>query len=342
MSNTSQIAVVILNYNGKKWLEKFLPSVVKNSPEGEVIIADNGSTDDSLDFLTTSYPSLRLIELEKNHGFTGGYNRALFQLDHKYFVLLNSDIEVTPDWLKAPIKLLEENENIAACQPKIKSYKDKSKFEHAGAAGGMIDKYGYPFCRGRIFMTAEEDTKQFEEETPIFWASGACLFIRGHLYKEFQGLQEEFFAHMEEIDLCWRLKSAGYEIYYTPHSEVFHVGGGTLDTSNPRKTYLNFRNGLALLLINLPSKYLIPVILYRLVLDGIAGVEFLLVGHWKDTLAVIKAHFSFYSNLSVWLTARKFAKTKKKSNSYKDTYQHSIVWQYFIKKRHYFSKLHNS
>ena len=342
LPQSSQIAVVILNYNGKKWLEKFLPSVITNSTEAEIIIADNGSTDDSISFLQQTYPDLRLIILDKNYGFTGGYNRSLFQLDHKYFVLLNSDIEVTPNWLTAPIKLLENNPKIAACQPKIKSYKEKNKFEHAGAAGGMIDKYGYPFCRGRIFMTAEEDNQQFEEETPIFWASGACLIIRGALYKEFQGLQEEFFAHMEEIDLCWRLKSAGHEIYYTPFSEVYHVGGGTLDTSNPRKTFLNFRNGLALLVINLPSKYLIPVLLYRLVLDGVAGLEFLLVGHWRDTLAVIKAHFSFYSKFFIWTKARKFAKSKKTSHSYDDTFKHSIVWQYFITKKRSYSELHSS
>lgn len=339
MKEQQQIAVVILNYNGKKWLEMFLPSVIEYSSEAEIIIADNGSTDDSLDFLNDTYPTVTKIILDKNYGFTGGYNRALFQLNHKYFVLLNSDIEVTKDWLKAPVKLLEENDKIAACQPKIKSYKEKSKFEHAGAAGGMIDKFGYPFCRGRIFMTAEEDKGQFEEEVPVFWASGACLFIKGEIYKEFKGLQEEFFAHMEEIDLCWRLKTAGYEIYYTPHSEVFHVGGGTLDTSNPRKTYLNFRNGLALLLINLPSKYLIPVVIYRLILDGIAGVEFLFVGHWRDTIAIIKAHLSFYKYFFVWTKARKFAKSKKVSNSYLDTYKKSIVWQYFIKKNKFFLDL---
>jgi GT2 family glycosyltransferase len=328
----NRVAVVILNYNGRKWLEKFLPSVVSNSSNADVIVADNGSTDDSISFLTTNYPTIQTIVLDANYGFTGGYNRALFTLDYEYFVLLNSDIEVTENWLEAPVQLLDNQKDVAACQPKIKSYHRKEYFEHAGAAGGMLDKLGYPFCRGRIFMTAEKDELQYEDETEIFWASGACLFIRANLYKEFDGLQEEFFAHMEEIDLCWRLKSAGYKIKYTPKSTVFHVGGGTLSTSNPRKTFLNFRNGLALLWINLPSKYLLPLILFRLILDGVAGVQFLLLGYWKDSFAVIKAHFSFYSKFGAWIRKRKKASAQTKQNAYQDTFEKSIVWNYFVRK----------
>lgn len=339
MSNTSRIAVVILNYNGKKWLEKFLPSVIEHSKEAEIIVCDNGSTDDSVTFLETQYPSVKRIILDQNYGFTGGYNRALFTIDHEYFVLLNSDIEVTENWLNAPIQLLDRQKDVAACQPKIKSYTNKNLFEHAGAAGGMLDKLGYPFCRGRIFMTVEEDTNQYEEEKEIFWASGACLFIRGALYKEFKGLQEEFFAHMEEIDLCWRLKSAGYKIMYSPNSEIYHVGGGTLNTGNPRKTFLNFRNGLALLYINVPRKFLIPLLLYRLILDGIAGVQFLSVGHWKDTIAILKAHFSFYTKIGFWTKARKFSQEKTVRNAYYQTFDKSIVWNYFISGKNKYTDL---
>lgn len=339
MNSKKETAVVILNYNGKKWLEKFLPSVIQHSQEAEIIIIDNGSTDESISFLNQYYPNLKHIQLLKNYGFTGGYNKGLFTLDHTYFVLLNSDIEVTENWLVSPIELLKKEPRIAACQPKIKSYKNKNSFEHAGAAGGMLDKFGYPFCRGRIFMSLEEDNGQYNQEEEIFWASGACLFIKANLYKEFQGLQEAFFAHMEEIDLCWRLKSAGYKIMYTPEAEVFHVGGGTLNHGTPRKTFLNFRNGLALLFINLPKRHLIPLISYRLLLDGIAGVQFLLVGHWKDTLAIIKAHISFYKKIRYWIKARKFAQSKTLLNGYKYTYSKSVVWSYFIRNKKKYTQL---
>lgn len=331
MQSLPTTAVAILNFNGKKWLEAFLTGVVENSPEAEVIVIDNGSTDDSLNYLATKHPTIKTIVLDKNYGFTGGYNRGLEKLNHEYFVLLNSDIEVTKNWLVAPIKLLAENIEIAACQPKIKSFHKKECFEHAGAAGGMIDKLGYPFCRGRIFMNAEEDHGQFDEEKEIFWATGACLFIRATLYKEFKGLQEEFFAHMEEIDLCWRLKNAGHKIYYTHKSTVYHVGGGTLSTSNPRKTFLNFRNGLALIYINLPRKKLIPIVFARLILDGIAAIEFAFVGHLKDSWSVFRAHISFYSQLRSWKKARVFAKSKKTKDVYPECYSKSLVWQYFIK-----------
>jgi len=334
-----EIAVAILNYNGKKWLEKFLLGVVKNSERGDVVIIDNGSTDDSLEYLQSYFPDLQTIVLDKNYGFTGGYNRGLSELKHEYFVLLNSDIEVTPNWLDAPLDLLKNDQSIAACQPKIKAYNKRTHFEHAGAAGGMMDKLGYPFCRGRIFMKAQEDVGQFEDEHEIFWATGACFFIRAKLYHQFHGLQEEFSAHMDEIDLCWRLKSAGHKIFYTPHSTVFHVGGGTLSTSNPRKTFLNFRNGLALIYINLPRKKLIPILLFRLILDGIAALEFALVGHFKDAWAVFKAHMSFYAQFNTWRKARTFAKHTWVRDAHKDTYNKSIVWQYFIKKNRTFKEL---
>lgn len=339
MVESPRIAVAILNYNGKRWLELFLSGVIKHSKKADVIIIDNGSTDDSLSYLQNRHPEIRTVILDKNYGFTGGYNKGLSNLSHEYFVLLNSDIEVTENWLDAPIKLLTENHEIGACQPKIKSFHNKEYFEHAGAAGGMLDKLGYPFCRGRIFMNAEKDTGQFEEEKEIFWATGACLFIRSKLYKEFHGLQEEFFAHMEEIDLCWRLKNAGHKIAYTPHSTVYHVGGGTLSTSNPRKTFLNFRNGLALIYINLPRKKLIPIVFQRLILDGIAAVEFALVGHIKDAWAVFRAHISFYSQFRTWKKARAFAKSKKTKDVYSECYNNSLVWQYFIKRNKTFKSL---
>lgn len=333
MSQSSNIAVVILNYNGRHWLEKFLPSVIEHSERAEIIIVDNGSTDDSFVYLNKKYPTIKTIVLDQNYGFTGGYNRGLKELNHQYFVLLNSDIEVTPNWLDAPIDLLNDQLDVAAVQPKIKSYHHREMFEHAGAAGGMIDRLGYPFCRGRIFMTAEEDTGQYEEEQEVFWATGACLFIRGSLYKSFGGLQEEFFAHMEEIDLCWRLKRAGHRIMYTPHSHVYHVGGGTLAASNPRKTYLNFRNGMALLYINLPNRKLIPIILSRLVLDGIAAVQFTLVGHWRDAWAIFRAHMSFYRRRSTWKKARINSRKMSVQDVYPSTYKRSIVWQYFLRNR---------
>ena len=342
--NQGLVAVAILNYNGKKWLELFLQNVIDNSTDADIVVIDNGSTDDSVKFLQNQYGNqIRIITLDKNYGFTGGYNRGLSELEHKYFVLLNSDIEVTPNWLKEPIKLLEEDTSIAACQPKIKAYHNKEYFEHAGAAGGMIDKWGYPFCRGRIFMTAEKDDEQYEKPCEIFWATGACLFIRSAVFKEFKGFQEEFFAHMEEIDLCWRIKNANHKIYYTPESTVYHVGGGTLSTSNPRKTFLNFRNGLALIFINLPTSKLIPVLYWRMILDGVAAVQFTLVGHFKDAWAIFKAHMSFYANLKTWRRARKFAQSKKTNEAYEVTLKKSIVFQYFIKKNKTYKQLsHNS
>lgn len=339
MPDTPNIAVVILNYNGKNWLEKFLPSVVEHSDRSEIIVVDNGSTDDSIAFLNQKHPTIKTIVLDQNYGFTGGYNRGLEHLNHPYFVLLNSDIEVTANWLEAPIALLDQNLDVAAVQPKIKSYKNKHMFEHAGAAGGMMDRLGYPFCRGRIFMTAEEDTGQYETEQEVFWATGACLFIRGSLFKSFGGLQEEFFAHMEEIDLCWRLQRAGYRIMYTPHSQVFHVGGGTLAASNPRKTYLNFRNGMALLYINLPNRKLIPIIFSRLILDGIAAIQFTLVGHWRDAWAIFRAHLSFYRRLATWKKARITSSKMSVRDVYASTYERSIVWQYFLRNRTEYGKL---
>ena len=286
-------AVVILNWNGKKMLESFLPSVIANTTgDAEVIIADNGSTDDSIAFLHTHYPDLRLILLDKNYGFAEGYNRALAQIDAQYFVLLNDDVEVTPGWTQAVIDQMQRN-NTAICQPKLLMYHQRDTFEYAGGAGGFIDKYGYPFCRGRLFTTLEKDLGQYDDAREIFWASGAAMFVRADVWRELGGLDAEFFAHMEEIDFCWRAKNAGYTVEYCPASVVYHVGGGTLPKSNPRKTYLNFRNNLALLYKNLPARRLTWVMAARIVLDYVAALKFLAEKKPEEYKAVMQAHKDF-------------------------------------------------
>ncbi len=329
-------AVVILNYNGKHYLEKFLPSVTEYSTEAEIIIADNASTDDSVLFLQNHYPHLRLIQLSKNEGFSRGYNLALAQVKADYYVLLNSDVEVSPHWLTAPIDLLQDFPQIAACQPKLKAFHNKKEFEYAGAAGGFIDYWGYPFCRGRLFLSIEKDEKQYEEKTQIFWATGACLFVRASLYQQLGGLEEDFFAHMEEIDLCWRLQNAGYSIAYTPESEVYHVGGGTLPASNPRKTFLNFRNNLAMLTKNLPSTHLVKVLWVRFFLDGLASLKFLITGSYKDFWAVCKAYYAFYSNFFSW---RNKGKSQRSKSLHPLIWRGSLIYRYYVKKNKVFTQL---
>ncbi len=330
------IAVVILNYNGVNFLEKFLPSVVKHSKNAQIIVADNASKDESISLLKTKYPEITIIENNKNQGFAGGYNQALKKVTAKYYVLLNSDVEVSSNWLDPMFQLLENNQNIAACQPKILSYDDPKSFEYAGASGGYIDYLGYPFCRGRIFDTLEKDLSQYNETHEIFWATGACLFIRSEVFHAQKGFDEDFFAHMEEIDLCWRIKSSGYKIFVCPASVVYHVGGGTLQKSNPFKTFLNFRNGLAMLYKNHPKQNFKRHILFRLLLDGLAGIKFLLSGNWQDTLAIIKAHFSFYGQLNKWTKKRRMIAQK---NSSKEILKESLVVNYYIKNNKKFTDL---
>ncbi|MBB6463417.1 glycosyltransferase family 2 protein [Flammeovirga kamogawensis] len=333
----NEVAVVILNFNGKKFLKEFLPSVLNNSDGAEVIIADNGSTDDSLIWLKDNHPTVRTIVLDKNYGFTGGYNKALDQIKAKYYVLLNSDIEVPEGWLTPLLELMETSPEVAACQPKIKLFSDKKYFEHAGAAGGFMDYMGYPFCRGRIMHTLEEDKGQYDTTIDIFWATGACLFIRADLYHEFEGLDDKFFAHMEEIDLCWRLKSAGHKIKAVCSSEVYHVGGGTLSRENPKKTYLNFRNGLFLLFKNLPASKLLSVLFFRMILDGVAGIRFLLRMELANFWSILKAHRDFYLTLPYLIKQRK--KVKVKRIDFKVVYDHMIVKEYFLKKHTTFDHL---
>ncbi|MBR1766634.1 MAG: glycosyltransferase family 2 protein [Bacteroidales bacterium] len=306
------IAVVILNWNGRSMLERFLPSVLKysllsNVPEAgwqtpheppidlssEVIVADNGSTDDSVAFMRERYPSVPLILLDENYGFAEGYNRALAQVEADYYVLLNSDVECTPHWLQPVVSMMEREAGVAVAQPKLLMYDKRDTFEYAGAAGGFIDNYGYPFCRGRLFSTVERDHGQYDDERDIFWASGAAMFVRASVFHELGGLDADFFAHMEEIDFCWRAKNSGYAVRYCPRSVVFHVGGGTLPKSSPFKTKLNFRNNLSMLYKNLPASRMKRVILRRLLLDWVAAFKFLAQGHFGEFAAVGSAHREF-------------------------------------------------
>ncbi|MRT91790.1 glycosyltransferase family 2 protein [Ancylomarina sp. 16SWW S1-10-2] len=337
----NKIAVVILNWNGKKLLEQFLPSVTQfsNREWAEVIVADNASSDDSLDFLKAEYPSLKTIVLDKNYGFADGYNKALDQLDHDYFVLLNSDVEVSENWLDPIYDLFEKENDIVAAQPKIKAYNNKSEFEYAGASGGYIDHLGYPFCRGRVFDTMEPDTGQYDQLTDVMWASGAALFIRSEIYKKVGGLDGNFFAHMEEIDLCWRIKNRGFRIVCHPSSVVYHVGGATLSKSSSRKLHLNFRNNLYMLYKNLPSEKLLPTMLLRMMLDGVAAVKFLVSLEFDNFMAILKAHFSFYSNLSKMREKRRILNPLVSKEIHKEIYKGSIISDYFIHSKKKFSDI---
>ena len=331
-----KVAVVILNWNGRKFLEQFLPSVMANTgDDAELIIADNDSSDDSVAFLQEHYPETRIIRNASNWGFSKGYNEALKLVDAEYFVLLNSDIEVTPNWIKPIIRLMDSDPRIGACQPKLLAFHDRGSFEYAGGAGGFIDAFGYPFCRGRLFNSLETDTGQYNDTTEIFWATGACMFVRADLYRQFGGLDNDFFAHMEEIDYCWRLKNAGYKIMYCPDSIVYHVGGGTLPKISSRKTYLNFRNNLILLYKNLPPSRLLQVFFIRLILDFVAGLKFLSEGYLKDSFAVIRAYISFYKSF----TQLKIKRSKIPHRKVTGIYKGSIVWAYYGKGIKIFSNL---
>ncbi len=332
----TKTAIVILNWNGKKFLEQFLPNVIKYiSDDAEVIIADNASTDDSVEFLKNNFPQIRIIINDNNGGFSKGYNDALSQIEAEYYVLLNSDIEVTENWIKPVIDLMDSDKNIAVCQPKLRSFYQKEMFEYAGAAGGFIDKYGYPFCRGRLFNTLEKDNGQYDDNCEVFWATGAAMFVRAELYHKYGGLDNDFFAHMEEIDFCWRLKNEGYKIMYCADSIVYHVGGGTLPKNSSRKTFLNFRNNFNLLFKNLPANKLYKVIFVRLFLDGIAALKFLSEGGYKDLYAVLRAHLSFYASYNI-------NRKKRKKIHQKDVsmiYTKNIVVEYYLKKKTKFSEL---
>ena len=331
---SKKIAVLILNWNGKELLERFLPSVLQYSSEADVIVVDNASDDDSIGYLQKNFPDTRIISFEKNLGFAQGYNEALKQVNHEFVVLLNSDVRVTEDWLKAPIKFLEANPSYVACQPKIIDEKSPHSFEYAGASGGYIDVLGYPFCRGRLFETLEEDLGQYDTVKDVFWASGAALFVKREAYIETGGLDASFFAHQEEIDLCWRFLNRGYKIACVPQSTVYHLGGASLDAAHPKKTFLNFRNNLTMMLKNLPI-HALPLILIRMVLDGLAGLKYIGEGRFKHFLAILKAHGSFYSRIPD--TLKKRGKTKSINDSVQ--YKKCLLWDYFIKGNKSFQKL---
>lgn len=337
----NRIGIVILNWNGKNLLEQFLPSVVAHSKRewADIIIADNASSDDSIPFLENNYPDLQIIKLDKNYGFADGYNKSLEQLSHTYFVLLNSDVEVTENWLDPIYHQFEKDPSIAAAQPKIKAFHNKTEFEYAGASGGFLDYLGYPFCRGRILDTIETDRKQYNSVTDVFWASGASLFIRSEIYNNVGGLDGDFFAHMEEIDLCWRIKNQGHRIIAEPKSTVYHVGGATLPNHSSRKLFLNFRNNLFMLHKNLPEKKFYTILLQRMIMDGVAALKFLVNGEFSNFSAVFKAHLSYYSMLSKMRQKRKKLVPLVSKINHKEIYKNSIVFDFYLRKRRYFSDI---
>jgi GT2 family glycosyltransferase len=320
-----KIAVVVLNWNGVKLLEQFLPSVIQFSPEATVYVADNASTDESVAFIKNNFPTVKIVQNKTNQGFAGGYNEALQYIDAEIYALVNSDIEVTQNWLKPILETFSTEPETAIIQPKILDFKRKDYFEYAGAGGGFIDQFGYPFCRGRIFDTLEKDNGQYNDKTEIFWASGACFFIRSAVYSELEGFDQDFFAHQEEIDLCWRAINKGHVIKYNSESIVYHVGGATLQQANPQKTYLNFRNSLLMLTKNLPQDSLFKVLIIRLALDGVAGIKFMIEGQFAHCWAIIRAHFSFYR-----LFLRNYKKREKKQVEIYFKMK-SIVYGYYVK-----------
>jgi GT2 family glycosyltransferase len=335
------VSIVILNWNGRQHLEQFLPTLLglTTHPGAEIVVADNGSEDGSLAFINKHFPSVRTIKLEKNHGFSGGYNRAAEQVDARYMMLLNSDVDVTEGWLEPLVELMENDESVGACTPRILDFKRRSHFEYAGAAGGFIDRFGYPFCRGRLFDHVEEDSGQYNDDTDIFWGSGACLLIRSDLYRESGGLDEQFFAHMEEIDLCWRLQRMGYRIRFVASSTVYHVGGATLQRGNPFKTFLNFRNNMLLLYKNLPVRGRGNIIFCRMILDGISAFRFLCQGAFRDFWAVLRAHVAFYGMKSSYSGIKNRNKYAENSVIAAGIYPGSIVMDFFLKGKRKFTDL---
>ena|ERR1041385_4405150 len=333
-------AVVILNYNGLNFLKQFLDTIVRECPQdAEVIVADNYSSDESVRWLHQNYPQLKIIQHPVNYGFAGGYNKALRQIDAKYFVVLNSDIEVTQGWLAPLIDYMEQHPDVAASHPKIRSFRSKEYFEYAGAGGGFIDMFGFPFCRGRIFTKLEKDMGQYDDIVPVFWATGACMIVRSDCFWQAGGFDDFFFAHMEEIDLCWRFQRMGYKVMCLPFSKVFHIGGGTLPKNSPRKTFLNYRNNLSMLAKNLPVALLLPVFLFRLITDIAASAVFLIQSGLPHFASVWKAYFSFLANLSKIIRSRKeFGKTYSFKLS-STIYKNSVLLAYFVGGKKKFSQL---
>ena len=340
-----KVAVVILNWNGEQMLRDFLPSVVAHSVlpdtvgEAVVYVADNGSTDGSLKLLADAFPTVRTIVFDKNWGFADGYNKAFDQIDAEYAVLLNSDVEVTAGWLLPLVEYMDAHPQVAACQPKLMAYHEKESFEYAGAMGGYIDRYGYPYCRGRIFDTVEKDCHQYDADVPLLWATGACLMVRLPIYKEVGGLDGRFFAHMEEIDLCWRMRCRGYEVRSVAGSVVYHVGGATLNAGNPRKTFLNFRNNLLMLYKNLPAGELRSVMLVRALLDYVAAAMFALKGEWGSAKAVVRARKEYRKLKAEFAAAREENVAKAVCMEVSERTRFSILWRYHLKGCKTFDKL---
>ncbi|MGB4414933.1 MAG: glycosyltransferase family 2 protein [Paludibacter sp.] len=336
-------AVVILNWNGEKYLNQFLPILLEHTqiPDVEIIVADNASTDNSLLLLAEKFPTVRTIVFDRNYGFAGGYNKALSQIEAEYYVLLNSDVEVTANWLSSMLEYMEQNKDVAACQPKIRSFYNRTYFEHAGASGGFIDYLGFPFCRGRVIGKVEEDKGQFDNVADVFWATGACLLIRSEVFHKVGGLDDAFFAHMEEIDLCWRMNSRGYRIVCLPQSTVYHVGGGTLHVEHPRKTYLNFRNNLLMLYKNLPHKSLKKILFWRCVIDYAAAFQLFITGKPKNARSVIQARKDFKTMLPDFENKRKENILYATRTDYPEMLKKSIVFEYYFKRNQTYNQLLN-
>jgi GT2 family glycosyltransferase len=336
-----KVSIVILNWNTRDLLKKYLPEVVLycQNPVVEVIVADNGSTDDSVELVTSLFPKIKIIKLSKNYGFAGGYNLALRKIKSKYTVLLNSDVTPGKNWLSPMIELMDTHPDAGACMPKIKDINHPCNFEYAGAAGGFMDKWGYTFCRGRIFDQIEEDRHQYDATDEIFWGSGAALMVRTELFNETGGLDEDFFAHMEEIDWCWRIKNQGYTIWHVAQSEVYHLGGGTLNAMSPQKTYLNFRNNLFMLYRNLPALHFKRTLTIRLLLDGLAAFKFIFSGEWSNFRAILRAHRDYFSSRPHLHQERVLLRKNIKTENHSEIYHRSIVYDFFIKGKRKFSEI---
>lgn len=340
MNNYPKVSVVIIHWNKVEYLQKFLPSVVASQyPNLEIVLADNHSSDESVRFIEENYPQIKIVQNGYNYGYAGGYNQALKHVDADYYILLNNDIEVTENWILPVIEAMEIDEKIVAAQPKMLQYNNKTHFEYAGAAGGFIDKFGYVFCKGRLFENCEEDKNQYNEITEVFWATGACLFIKAKAFHEVEGFDANFFAHMEEVDLCWRLQLLGYKIITVPQSHVYHLGGGTLSKLSDKKTFLNFRNSLIMMLKNLPFYQALWLIPFRHFLDLLSSVFFLINGFPKHSLAIHKAHFHFAKHFFKWLKIRKKVQSQIVSTNVHGVYNKSVVWKHFVKQKQFYSDL---
>lgn len=334
-------SIVILNWNGENYLQQFLPILIENTqlPNVEIIVADNASTDNSLAVMKAEFPAIRTIVLDKNYGFAGGYNKALAQIEADYYVLLNSDVEVTAHWLEPLLEYMDHHDTVAACQPKIRSFIQRTYFEHAGASGGYIDRFGFPFCRGRVFSEVEKDNNQYDNIAQVFWATGACLVVRSNLYWKVGGLDEEFFAHMEEIDLCWRFNSRGFRVVCIPESTIYHIGGGTLNTESPNKTYLNFRNNLLLLYKNLPNNLLKQILFWRFFFDYAAAFQLFITGKPRNAWSVFKARSDYKKMLPLFVEKRNDNILYATNDNKSDILQKSIVVEYYFKGKKTFNAL---